>query len=88
MGFLIKHANEDFAAWIAQGHKSQCDLKAAVEVNLTDKGTRYFRKIGAEFDLKGRVHVNQPLDQAGDLKGRKLLKGGSLCWVPSHMEDG
>ena len=85
MGFLTKHVNEDFAAWIAQGHKSQCDLKAAVDLNLTDKGTRHFRKIGAEFDLKGQVHVNHPLDPTGDLKGQKFLKGGSLCWLPSHM---
>ena len=87
MGFKTNHANRDFAAWIAQGHKSQCDLKAAVELsNLTSKGTRHFRKIlGTEYDLKGQVHLNHPIDPTGDLRGRRFLKGGSLCWLPSHM---
>ena len=50
MGFSSKYPGEDFGEWIQQGTHSQCDVKASVEMNLTSKDTKHFRKIGNQHD--------------------------------------
>ena len=59
MGFSSKHPGEDFGEWIQQGTHSQCDVKAAVKMNLTSKGTKHFRKIGQEQDARGNTIISQ-----------------------------
>ena len=85
MGFSSKFPTDDFHNWVAQGQVQQCDIKAAVEMNLTSKGTRHFRNVSQqELDTRSQVFLHHPLDPTKELKKRKFLKGGSVFWLPSH----
>ena len=84
MGFSSKAPVADFEEWMAQGDCVQCDIKAAVELNLSKRGTKHFRGITNDIDLRGQLFVNHPLDPTNDLQKRIFLKGGSICWLPLH----
>ena len=85
MGFSSKAPTADFEEWMEQGDCAQCDIKAAVELNLSKRGTRRFQRITNDIDSRGQLFINHPLDPTKDLHKRIFLKGGSICWMPSHI---
>ena len=82
--FSSKAPAEDFEEWMEQGDCTQCDIQAAVELNLSKRGTKRFKQIAQDIDSWGQLLFNHPLDPTKDLRKRIFLKSGSICWLPSH----
>jgi hypothetical protein len=84
MGFSCSHPIQDVTEWIEQSTIGQCDIRAAVELNITRRTTKGLQAAAKDIDPRGKLHLNHPLDPTRDLAHRRHLKGGSICWTPAH----